>query len=145
MLDSEGRVIGVIQLLNARDPDTLEPAAFDAVHREMIEALACLAAVALENHGLLDAQRNLLESFIQVIATAIDAKSPYTGAHCARVPVLTELLTNAACEAREGPFAEFQLGTGASRGTHRRVAARLREGLDAAPCHGQGDQAPDHP
>jgi len=34
------------------------------------------------------AQKNLLESFIKLIASAIDTKSPYTGGHCERVPEL---------------------------------------------------------
>ncbi|MDZ7825074.1 MAG: HD domain-containing phosphohydrolase [Gammaproteobacteria bacterium] len=75
----------------------------------IVEALASEAAVALDNQQLIAAQRRLLESFIQMIASAIDAKSPYTGGHCKRVPVLTEMLAAAACRTREGPFADFDL------------------------------------
>ncbi|MGI9322975.1 MAG: HD-GYP domain-containing protein, partial [Pseudomonadales bacterium] len=67
------------------------------------------AAVALDNALLLEAQDNLLDSFIALIARAIDAKSPYTGGHCERVPVLAKMLAGAACEADAGPFADFKL------------------------------------
>ena len=51
----------------------------------------------------------MLESFIRLIATAIDRKSPYTGGHCQRVPVITEMMADAACGANNGPFGDFDL------------------------------------
>ncbi|MCB9614765.1 MAG: GAF domain-containing protein [Sandaracinus sp.] len=108
LVNSEFRVIGVLQLLNAQNADG-EVVAFDPEDVHIVEALASQAAVALDNRLLLDAQKKLLESFIQMIATAIDAKSPYTGGHCERVPVLTLMLAEAAQNATEGPFAEFRL------------------------------------
>jgi hypothetical protein len=75
----------------------------------LVEALASQAAVALDNQMLLDAQKKLFTSFIEVIANAIDAKSPYTGGHCRRVPALTNMLTRAATEAGHGIFADFDL------------------------------------
>ena len=74
-----------------------------------IEALSGTAAVAIDNQQLLRAQKDLLESFIRLVAGAIDAKSPYTGAHCQRVPELTKMLAQAACEADSGPYADYQL------------------------------------
>ncbi|MDA1381045.1 hypothetical protein PCI56_17345 [Plesiomonas shigelloides subsp. oncorhynchi] len=50
-----------------------------------------------------------MDAFIQLMAGAIDAKSAYTGGHCQRVPELTEMLAEAAVEAKTGPFAEFSL------------------------------------
>jgi HD-GYP domain-containing protein (c-di-GMP phosphodiesterase class II) len=109
LVNSEFRVIGVLQLLNAQHPVTNEVIAFDPEDVRIVEALASQAAVALDNQMLLEAQKHLLESFIQMIATAIDAKSPYTGGHCERVPVLTLMLAEAAQNATEGPFASFRL------------------------------------
>jgi hypothetical protein len=43
------------------------------------------------------------------VAGAIDAKSPYTGGHCQRVPELTFMLAQAACDTKEGPFKDFSL------------------------------------
>ncbi len=109
LVNSEGRVIGVIQLLNARDHDTGETGPFTEDDRAIIEALASQAAVALDNQMLLEAQRELLESFIRMIASSIDAKSPYTGAHCERVPILVEMLSEEARKETTGPLADFDL------------------------------------
>ncbi|MBP6384435.1 MAG: HD domain-containing protein, partial [Aeromonas sp.] len=75
----------------------------------LIEALAGTSASAIENQRLLEEQKQLLESFIELMAGAIDAKSPYTGGHCQRVPELTRMLTEAACAQQQGPFADFRL------------------------------------
>lgn len=109
MLDAEGRVVGVLQLINSRDRQSGEVVPFDDLDQQTVEVLASQAGVALQNKLLRDAQRDLLESFIKMIASAIDAKSDYTGGHCERVPQITELLTRAACDAKTGPFAEFSL------------------------------------
>jgi HD-GYP domain-containing protein (c-di-GMP phosphodiesterase class II) len=104
-----GEVIGVLQLINALDPETGAVIPFDAGLEPLVEALASLAAVALDNQQLIAAQKRLLDSFIELIAGAIDAKSPYTGAHCQRVPELTKMLARAACESEQPPFADFDL------------------------------------
>ena len=109
MLDAVGHVAGVLQLINSRDAKTGEVVPFDDLDQQTVEVLASQAGVSLQNKLLRDAQRDLLESFIKMIASAIDAKSNYTGGHCERVPVITELLTRAACDAKSGPFAEFSL------------------------------------
>lgn len=102
-------VIGVLQLLNAQDRETGEVISFHGDMQPMIEALASQAAVALDNQLLIAAQRQLLDSFIELIASAIDAKSPYTGGHCQRVPELTKMLAEAACKATHGEFGGFDL------------------------------------
>lgn len=104
----ESEVIGVLQLINARDKrNTVVPFGPDIT--PLIEALASQAAVALDNQRLIDAQKTLFKSFIQVIAGAIDAKSAYTGGHCNRVPELTAMLAKAACAATDGPYKDFML------------------------------------
>jgi len=104
----EGRVIGVMQLINAKDPEgNVVP--FDQTTIPLVEALASQAAVSIDNRMLIEAQKNLLDSFIELIAAAIDAKSPYTGGHCQRVPALTEMLTRAVCESQDEPFKGFNL------------------------------------
>jgi HD-GYP domain-containing protein (c-di-GMP phosphodiesterase class II) len=108
MVNNEGRVIGVLQLINARDA-TGTVIAFTPERQRIVEALASQAGIALDNQLLLVAQKKLLESFIQLMASAIDAKSPYTGEHCKRVPVITKMLAQAACEVKEGPLAGFDL------------------------------------
>lgn len=53
----------------------------------------------------------LMESFIKLIATAIDYKSPYTGGHCARVPKLSIMLAEVANTCTDKPFAGFSFTT----------------------------------
>ncbi len=104
----DAEVVGVLQLINAQSPDGRTiPFAEELV--PVIEALASQAAVALDNQMLIDAQRLLFRSVLKVFASAIDAKSPYTGGHCHRVPELTNMLARAADAAREGPLADFHL------------------------------------
>jgi HD-GYP domain-containing protein (c-di-GMP phosphodiesterase class II) len=105
----DGIVIGVMQLLNAQDRDTGEVVPFHLDMEPLIDALASQAAVSLDNQMLLEAQKQLLDAFIELIAGAIDAKSPYTGGHCQRVPELTKMLARAACDQTEGPFKDFDL------------------------------------
>ena len=108
LVNREREVIGVLQLINARDgKNVVVPISGDI--QPIIEALSSQAAVALENQLLLAAQRELLESFIKLIASAIDDKSPYTGGHCQRVPEITKMLATAVCEQKKGPFADFDL------------------------------------
>lgn len=106
---SQDEVIGVLQLLNAQEEETGDVIPFSSEIQPLIEALASQAAVALDNQQLLEAQKLLLDSFIELIASAIDAKSPYTGGHCQRVPELTKKLAKAACGMTDGPFADFDL------------------------------------
>ena len=107
--NSQNQVIGVLQLLNAVDADTGEVIEFRPDIQPLIEALGSQAAAALDNQQLLESQKKLLDSFIELIASAIDAKSPYTGGHCQRVPELTKMLAAAACDQQDGPFSDFAL------------------------------------
>jgi HD-GYP domain-containing protein (c-di-GMP phosphodiesterase class II) len=54
------------------------------------------------------AQAELMDAFIKLIADAIDAKSPYTGGHCQRVPEVAMMLANAANAVDNGPFKDFR-------------------------------------
>jgi HD-GYP domain-containing protein (c-di-GMP phosphodiesterase class II)/HAMP domain-containing protein len=74
-----------------------------------IVALSGFAAVSIESQRLLKMEKDLLDAFIRLIAGAIDAKSPYTGGHCQRVPALTKMLARAANDSDSTPYAEFQL------------------------------------
>jgi HD-GYP domain-containing protein (c-di-GMP phosphodiesterase class II) len=103
----EGEVSGVLQYVNAMDPDTGKIIPFSPTVISFMEALASQSAVALENFNLLDAQKALMDSMIQLIAGAIDTKSPYTGGHCERVPELAMMLAEEAAKVRAGPLAGF--------------------------------------
>lgn len=134
LLSGVGEVLGVLQLVNATDADTKQPIAFAEELQKTVEALAAAAGVALDNQALLEGQRNLLDSFIRLIAEAIDAKSPYTGGHCERVPVLTEMLVRSLCESSAGSYANFSLSDEQWR--ELRVAAWLHDcGKVTTPVH----------
>ena len=109
MKNHEGEVIGVLQLLNSKDPATGEVVAFSDTDQHLAESLASQAAIALTNRLLINQLEELFESFINLINTAIDDKSPYTGGHCQRVPVLTMMIAEAAIKADSGPLRDFSL------------------------------------
>ena len=105
----EGENIGVLQLINAKDPASGEVVAFSDADQHLVESLSSQAAIALTNRLLINHLENLFESFISLINAAIDDKSPYTGGHCQRVPVLTMMLAEAANHCRVGPLKSFTL------------------------------------
>lgn len=107
MMNHENTVIGVLQLINAIEDGEVVPFSEDA--RRLAESLASQAAIALTNKRLLDDMRELFESLIRLIADAIDEKSPYTGAHCRRVPELTMMLADAAHRVDRGALADFRM------------------------------------
>src|SRR5687768_8084248 len=107
MRNHDREIIGVLQLINSRDPGTGEIGAFSPSDQRLAESLASQAAIALTNRMLINQLEQLFESFINLINTAIDEKSPYTGGHCQRVPVLTMLLAEAVNETSEGPLRDF--------------------------------------
>ena len=103
----EDEIIGVLQLLNAQTQKAKKIISFGTDVQQMVEALASQAAVAITNKNLIRDLEALFESFIKLIASAIDAKSPYTGGHCARVPEITIMLAEAVASTKDGPFADI--------------------------------------
>jgi HD-GYP domain-containing protein (c-di-GMP phosphodiesterase class II) len=104
----EDEIIGVMQLLNAQDVKTKKVIPFSDGVQKSVEALSSQAAVAITNKNLIKDLEVLFESFIKLIASAIDAKSPYTGGHCSRVPEITMMLAESVNEINDGPFAGIQ-------------------------------------
>ncbi len=109
MKNHENEIIGVLQLINALDPGSRKTVAFSYADQRLVESLASQAAIALTNRLLITQLEQLFESFIGLINLAIDEKSPYTGGHCERVPVLTMMLAEAASAAETGPLADFHM------------------------------------
>ena len=109
MKNHDGELIGVLQLLNALDPDTGEVLPFSEADQSLTESLASQAAIALSNRLLITQLERLFESFVKLINVAIDEKSPYTGGHCERVPALTMMLAEAADATTTGPLADFHM------------------------------------
>jgi HD-GYP domain-containing protein (c-di-GMP phosphodiesterase class II) len=109
MKDHEGDVIGVLQLINARHPETGAVVSFSSADQSLAESLASQAAIAITNRNLMTQLEALFESFISLINLAIDEKSHYTGGHCQRVPALTMMLAEAVNATQGGPLADFTM------------------------------------
>ncbi len=109
MKNHENEIIGVLQLLNAQKPGTKEVIPFSAENQQLVESLASQAAVAMTNQNLIEGLKALFESFIEMIADAIDEKSPYTGGHCRRVPELAMMIAQAANQSKDGPLANISM------------------------------------
>lgn len=109
MKDHENEIIGVLQLINKKDNKSGDIMAFSQLDQQVVESLASQAAVTITKKNLIDAQRNLFDSFIQLIADAIDEKSPYTAGHCRRVPIITSMLADAVNRIDRGPLKDFSM------------------------------------
>ena len=109
MKNHESKVIAVLQLINAIDIHSQEIIPFSQANQSLVESLASQAAVAMTNQNLIEGFKGLFEAFIEMMAEAIDQKSPYTGGHCRRVPELTLMLAQAAIDTKEGPLKDFTL------------------------------------
>lgn len=108
MKNHEDRIIGAFQLINALDPETGRIRTFSPTDRQLAESLASQAAIALTNHQLIEQLQALFESLIELINIAIDQKSPYTGAHCQRVPILAAMIAEAARRSERGRLRDFR-------------------------------------
>lgn len=104
----ESEIIGVLQIFNAKDSITGETIPFSVESQRMAESMASQAAVALTNNKLIRNLEDLFESFIKLVATAIDEKSKYTGGHIRRVAELTMLIAEHINAATEGPYANVE-------------------------------------
>lgn len=104
----EDKIIGVLQLLNAKDTQTGQIVKFHADIVGLVASLASQAAIALTNTQLIEDLKALFYAFIKSIATAIDAKSPFTGGHIDRVVTLTMDIADAIHEADNGYFKEIR-------------------------------------
>ena len=109
MKNHENEIIGVLQLINSQDQTSGEVVAFSDADQRLAESLSSQAAIALTNRQLINQLEALFESFIAMINTAIDEKSPYTGGHCQRVPELTMMLAEAVNETKLGPLRDFDM------------------------------------
>ncbi len=109
MTNHENEIIGVLQLINATSGQDGGVIPFSSLDQQLVESLASQAAVTITNRQLINAQKALFDALIQLIAAAIDEKSPYTAGHCRRVPVLTNMLADATCRVDWGPLKNFHM------------------------------------
>ncbi|MCK4839611.1 MAG: GAF domain-containing protein [Desulfobulbaceae bacterium] len=106
MRDHENDVIGILQLLNAKEPATGEIVGFGDFVVDDITSLASQAAIAITNVRLVKDLETLFDAFLKIIATAIDEKSPYTAGHVTNVVELTLRIAEEINKDQQGKFAE---------------------------------------
>lgn len=114
--DTEGEVLGVLQLINRvdEDEDGAPVVAFESEHVRLAQSLAGQAGVAVKNARLREDIERLFEGFVNASVTAIEQRDPVTSGHSGRVASLTVGLAeavNATPNGRFGPvrFSERQL------------------------------------
>jgi len=117
---SENKLINEVEILRKNFDDTIDKLLKDIKRQDKIMARSDkrqrmeydeLQKKLHEVQELQLAQKELMDSFIKLIAGAIDAKSRYTGGHCARVPKLSMMLAKSASECESGIFKDFKLET----------------------------------
>ena len=94
LVNHEDTVIGVLQLINARN-EKGELIPFEPYFENVINSLASQAAIFITNMQLLNDIENLFNSFVEVMATAIDSRTPYNANHTRRVALLAGELARA--------------------------------------------------
>jgi len=112
-LISHGEKLGLLVLASRAGTHEERPYAraegFSAADLKRAQTLSSVAATALRNAQLYAAEQQMFQSFVKVIATAIDAKSPYTAGHCRRVPEIALMIAEAAHQADSAPLKDFVL------------------------------------
>ena len=108
LVDRKDNLLGVAQFTNAKDANG-KIISFTTEAQKVVLSVCKLITIALENKNQKEAYSQLLEFFIEVLARAIDAKSPYTGSHCQRVPIIARLLATAAVQETTGNLKTFEM------------------------------------
>ena len=134
LIDYQGNSQGVIQIINAQHFETKKPIEFNKQIISDLENFTTQVGSYMNQRKLLKDMENLFESLIQLIAKAIDKKSHYTGKHCERVPILTEMISEELCRQKDGAFKKFNLSK--DEKNELRIAAWLHDaGKIATPPH----------
>ncbi len=107
MQDTEGQVLGILQLLNRLDEDTGGPGIFSLEDQGLAQSLAGQAAVAVKNAQLRQEIELLFEGFVAASVTAIEARDPVTSGHSGRVADLTVGLAEAVNATPNGTYGEL--------------------------------------
>jgi HD-GYP domain-containing protein (c-di-GMP phosphodiesterase class II) len=107
MQDTEGKVLGVLQLLNRLSDEDGRTATFSATDQDLAQSLAGQAAVSVRNAQLRDEIERLFEGFVAASVTAIESRDPVTSGHSGRVANLTVGLAEAVNATPSGIFGEL--------------------------------------
>jgi len=106
MKDTEGKIIGVLQLINSANIQG-KVVSFAGKIETLVSSLASQAAVAIKNAQLLKEIKDVFEALIRYSVSAIDARSPFTAGHSKRVAAYSMALAQAINNTHEGPYADI--------------------------------------
>lgn len=101
LIDHEQNLLGVLQLINARD-EKGQFISYTEYEQYIMEAVASLAAVSLSNYKMINQLQDLLDSFVLSFTTAIDARTPYNANHTRHVAQYCKMF----CEFLREKFAD---------------------------------------
>ncbi len=104
MMNKDKKLIGVLQLINARKKDSDDIIPYSSVYTDLISSMAYQAAVKMTNVQLHLKLKELLYSVIKSIASTIDEKSPFTGKHISNVFHLTMMIAEKINNTNTGYF-----------------------------------------
>ena len=125
LIDHDGKVIGVLQLINATDASG-EITGFSADSERIVFSIASEAAISLSNMILVQQLRDMLYSFVESLTTAIDQRTPYNANHSIHV-----------AEYCDG-FARYLMRTGEAQGDDPLTEERREQLVMAAMVHDVG-------
>lgn len=80
MHNRKGEDIGVLQMINAMD-DQGRVCGFARDLALMVESIASQAAITIQNVRYIEEIRGLFQSFVRVMSSAVDERTPYNGSH----------------------------------------------------------------
>lgn len=93
MTDAEGELVGVLQLMNAKDKEgKVMPFTEDAEF--VLRSMGSQAAVSVSNMKYIEEIKKQLYSFVSAFATAVDERTPYNGSHTRKVAVYAVILAD---------------------------------------------------
>jgi HD-GYP domain-containing protein (c-di-GMP phosphodiesterase class II)/HAMP domain-containing protein len=129
--NAQGEALGALLLMN--EEGGARAHGFAPAELAGARSLASQAAAAIANHRWVREFRELFDALSELIATAIDEKSPYTGGHCRRVPTLTMMIADAV-NSDDGAFAKVRFAE--EELYELKIAALLHDcGKVATPVH----------
>jgi HD-GYP domain-containing protein (c-di-GMP phosphodiesterase class II) len=108
MQDTEGQVLGVLQLINRQNEENGGRGVFSPADQDLAQSLAGQAAVALKNAQLRQEIELLFEGFVAASVTAIEARDPVTSGHSGRVADLTVGLAEAVNATPNGTYGDLR-------------------------------------
>ncbi len=80
MHNREGHDIGVLQMINALD-DQGNVCGFARDMVLLVESVASQAAITIQNVRYIEEIKGLFQSFVRVMSSAVDERTPYNGSH----------------------------------------------------------------